>query len=116
MDGAQNKRAPQPRMVERTCAGCGKPFQARQADVNRGWGKHCSKACAQAPADQLHAHVPDHLREFVQAVATNYSSVDNVESLRCNGCGADLDDKEDHKPNCIVLRAQALLEPKGGAA
>lgn len=32
-------------MVERTC-GCGKKFQAREADVKRGWAKSCSKACA----------------------------------------------------------------------
>lgn len=24
---------------------CGKEFQARTADVNRGWGKYCSKSC-----------------------------------------------------------------------
>lgn len=32
-------------MVERTCW-CGKKFQAREADVNRGWAKACSKAHA----------------------------------------------------------------------
>jgi hypothetical protein len=31
--------------VSRTCA-CGKVFQARQADVDRGWAKSCSKSCA----------------------------------------------------------------------
>lgn len=32
-------------MVEVKCACCGKPFLARQADINRGWGKFCSKRC-----------------------------------------------------------------------
>ena len=33
-------------MVNRTCkCGCGKKFQARLADVRRGWGVFFSKAC-----------------------------------------------------------------------
>jgi len=32
-------------MVKVICA-CGKEFNARQADINRGWGKSCSKSCA----------------------------------------------------------------------
>lgn len=32
-------------MVEQICH-CGKKFQARAADVKRGWGKCCSKSCA----------------------------------------------------------------------
>ncbi len=32
-------------MVERACW-CGKKFQAREADVRRGWAKACSKAHA----------------------------------------------------------------------
>lgn len=27
------------------CACCKKKFTARQADINRGWGKFCSKSC-----------------------------------------------------------------------
>lgn len=33
------------KMVEVTC-GCGTKFQAREADVKRGWAKSCSKSCA----------------------------------------------------------------------
>jgi hypothetical protein len=33
------------KMVKQICR-CGKTFHARQADINRGWGKTCSKACA----------------------------------------------------------------------
>ena len=32
--------------VTKPCAYCGTPFDARVADVNRGWGKFCSKSCA----------------------------------------------------------------------
>lgn len=39
------KTYPEPKMVDRVCA-CGKHFQAREADVKRGWGKSCSKSCA----------------------------------------------------------------------
>ncbi len=31
--------------VEMTCS-CGKEYEARQADLKRGWGKSCSKSCA----------------------------------------------------------------------
>lgn len=34
-----------PSMTERRCQCCGKPFQARTADVARGWAKFCSKRC-----------------------------------------------------------------------
>lgn len=32
-------------MVSRTCECCRKEFSARQADVNRGWARFCSKSC-----------------------------------------------------------------------
>lgn len=38
-------RIPQPRMVGRKCNWCKALFQARAADVKRGWGKFCSKSC-----------------------------------------------------------------------
>ena len=31
--------------IERTCK-CNCKFMARQADINRGWAKYCSKSCA----------------------------------------------------------------------
>jgi hypothetical protein len=39
------KTYPPPAMVDRKCEWCKKPFQARKADVNRGWGRFCSKSC-----------------------------------------------------------------------
>ena len=32
-------------MVERKCACCGDKFDARVADVKRGWARFCSKSC-----------------------------------------------------------------------
>lgn len=36
-----------PKMVDVICANrtCKAPFQAREADRKRGWGKFCSKSC-----------------------------------------------------------------------
>lgn len=31
--------------VQRTCGYCRGPFQARKADVDRGWARFCSKSC-----------------------------------------------------------------------
>ncbi|VVE31076.1 hypothetical protein PEP31012_03679 [Pandoraea eparura] len=42
---SEAKRYPAPKMVDRTCKRCKKPFQARAADVKRGWGLFCSKSC-----------------------------------------------------------------------
>ena len=35
-------------LVKRTCDNpkCNKEYEAREADLNRGWGKCCSKSCA----------------------------------------------------------------------
>jgi len=38
-------------VIERTCH-CGKKFQAKEADVKRGWAKCCSKACAARMREQ----------------------------------------------------------------
>lgn len=32
-------------IVDRKCQECKKPFQARSADVKRGWARFCSKSC-----------------------------------------------------------------------
>jgi hypothetical protein len=34
------------KMVKKSCQHCGKEIEVRQADVDRGWGRHCSKSCA----------------------------------------------------------------------
>lgn len=42
---SDKKSAPRGAMVDVQCH-CGTLFQARAADVARGWGKSCSKACS----------------------------------------------------------------------
>jgi hypothetical protein len=42
--------------IERNCKTCKKQFQARQADVNRGWALYCTKSC-KAKSDQNIGHV-----------------------------------------------------------
>lgn len=32
-------------MVTKNCERCKKEIQVRQADINRGWGRFCSKSC-----------------------------------------------------------------------
>jgi hypothetical protein len=36
---------PRGKMVTVECKACRDPFEAREADVKRGWGKFCSKSC-----------------------------------------------------------------------
>lgn len=33
------------KMVQKLCACCGAAHEVRQADLDRGWGKFCSKSC-----------------------------------------------------------------------
>jgi hypothetical protein len=52
-----------PKMVERKCKWCRKPFQARTADVKRGWGLFCSKSCKAKKQEKVtHAN-----RDFTRA-------------------------------------------------
>lgn len=42
------------KMVDRICkCGCGSAFQAREADVKRGWGRFSSKSCAARFKDKV---------------------------------------------------------------
>lgn len=38
--------------ITRICQCCKKPFQARKADVKRGWAKYCSKRCKAIKQEQ----------------------------------------------------------------
>jgi len=38
--------------IKKKCKNCDKIFYPRVADVNRGWGKFCSKSCKAKRADQ----------------------------------------------------------------
>lgn len=37
---------------EVNCKNCKKPFVARVADINRGWGKFCTKSCKALKQEQ----------------------------------------------------------------
>ena len=39
-------RSDRGKKVTALCAGCGEPFEARARDVERGWGRFCTKACS----------------------------------------------------------------------
>jgi hypothetical protein len=39
-------------MVQRVCKNCRDPFQARAADVRRGWALYCSKSCKAVKQEQ----------------------------------------------------------------
>lgn len=45
-------------MVTVNCKCCKQPFEARQADVNRGWGKFCSKSCKAVKQVSTHGRNP----------------------------------------------------------
>lgn len=39
-----------------TCPGCGSPFETNQSHIDRGRGKHCSKACGARVNSTKHGH------------------------------------------------------------
>jgi hypothetical protein len=53
-----------PRMVERICANneCRTIFQARVADVARGWAKFCSKSCKAVVQESRTHQYRNHIR------------------------------------------------------
>jgi hypothetical protein len=54
-------------MVDRKCERCGASFQAREADVKRGWAKFCSKSCkAKKQTATRAAQFPKWLRDDMQ--------------------------------------------------
>lgn len=52
------KYVPRGKMVERICkCGCGVKFEAREADVKRGWGRFASKSCAAIFKDRINGGI-----------------------------------------------------------
>ena len=45
-------------MVAKNCERCEKEMQVRQADLNRGWGKFCSKSCKAKQQMKRRFYVP----------------------------------------------------------
>lgn len=58
------KTPPRGSMVDRRCEVCGKTFPARTADVARGWGRFCSKACAKSTSPKPREAAPANVAPF----------------------------------------------------
>lgn len=54
-----------PGMTERKCKSCKQPFQARTADVARGWAKFCSKSCKAKKQEQRTGQFGNYLHSGV---------------------------------------------------
>jgi predicted nucleic acid-binding Zn-ribbon protein len=55
-------------MIQRTCSTCGQKFDAREADVRRGWAKCCSKSCAAKRREKrLNSKFPNRRRPWMDA-------------------------------------------------
>lgn len=142
---AAGDRRPMPRMVDRICANpaCRKPFQARQADINRGWGKCCSRECTKAPTMPLKSQeeVESWMRTahtgatWPQVMQYQRAEIDALRQLFPEGLRKLLEEvaqgfvKEHlwlevcaccgadwgkaHKPDCVTYRAQLLIGREG---
>lgn len=59
----------------------------------------------------LRNNMPEHLREFVEAIAEGFESQHpQTQETYCAMCAANLDAGEAHETGCMTLRAQAILE------
>lgn len=48
--------------------------------------------------------------DMLEALAHGFTDMDHTtQTLFCAHCGADLDEKEPHKPDCMMVRAKAIL-------
>lgn len=76
-----------PAMTEVTCK-CGTVFQARTADVKRGWGKNCSKACAKTKTRRPKpASRPIPLISMIERAQRR----NRIEMADCEDCGGPVD-------------------------
>ena len=59
-------------VITKSCEACGAAFQAKAADIARGWGRFCSKSCkARHPkGESTGAPQPDPMRAYVEDMAT----------------------------------------------
>ena len=67
-------------MVARVCENkhCRAVFQARQVDVNRGWGRFCSKSC-KAVEQESRIHQYKELKKFTNIPSTSPDLLDLIE-------------------------------------
>lgn len=95
-------------MVQRKCR-CGKDFQARAADVKRGWGKFCSKSCKAVEQERHTRQYADYLSGNTATQKKERRSARKVKRARSGGVfdlSAALDRKVwqmDHGVNVVPL-------------
>lgn len=49
-------------MVSKKCERCDKDIEVRQADINRGWGRFCSKSCKAKKQAKRQFYTPGYSR------------------------------------------------------
>lgn len=82
-------------------------------DVAMLWSRYLERV------QQRLAAVPSDMLDCVELIAEGYETTHpQTQESFCAHCGVSLDDEVQHKPDCIKLRAQALLDAlaKGKAA
>ena len=73
-------------MTDVTCK-CGTKFQARTADVKRGWGKNCSKSCSKTKVRRA-PPVPRPIPLISMIERARRRS--RIEMAECQDCGVEL--------------------------
>lgn len=66
------------KMIERTCECCKTKFLARQADVNRGWAKFCSKSCKAIKQEKQTGQYANYLNRRVNSNSFYHSDFDDL--------------------------------------
>ena len=62
-------------MLNRKCERCGADFQAKAADVKRGWGRFCSKSCkAKTQTVNRCSEIPTGLKDDIYRDAAMYGA------------------------------------------
>ncbi len=94
------------------CKYCRKSNDCEALGDKRNFGRPVAVGSSAAPSEAM----PEHLREFVEAIAYTYDRADGDDESVCLGCSGLIEhdagaNKEyaHHRPDCIVLRAQAAL-------
>ena len=59
-------------LITKPCEACSTDFQAKAADIARGWGRFCSKSCKarQPKGESAGAPQPEPMRSHVEDMAT----------------------------------------------
>lgn len=74
-------------------------------DVAELWMRYLERV------QQRLAAVPSDMLDCVELVAEGYTDTHyQTQAMTCAHCGVSIDDNEPHKPDCMKLRAQALLD------